>query len=64
MDLSHPFPAAERLCRAKTQDFRRILVSLSGRCEDPNQGLSHRQPEALLPGGTLFEDREFVFAAR
>src|SRR4029077_15709253 len=61
MDLSHPFPAAERLCWAKTQDFRRILTQpYQAGAKVPIKGYHAASPKRFLQPMLSFEDREFV----
>ena len=61
MDLSHPFRAAERLCRAKTQDFRRILAQpYQAGAKVPIKGYHAAGAKRFFQPMLSFEDREFV----
>ena len=62
MDLSHPFRAAERLFRAKTQDFRRILAQpYQADAKIPIKGYHTASPKRFFQPMLSFEDREFVY---
>ena len=61
MDLSYPFCAAERLFRAKTQDFGRILTQpYQADAKIPIKGYYTASPKRFFQPTLSFEDREFV----
>ena len=61
MDLSYPFCAAERLSRAKTQDFGRILAQpYQADAKVPIKGYHTASPKRFFQPLLSFEDREFV----
>ena len=62
MDLSHPFCAAERLFRAKTQDFGRILAQpYQADAKIPIKGYYTASPKRFFQPMLSFEDRELVY---
>src|SRR3954465_15648600 len=61
MDLVHPLRAAERLCRTKTQDFRRIRAQpYPVGAKVPIKGYDTSSPKRILQPILPFENREFV----
>src|SRR6266850_5270085 len=62
MDLSYPFCAAERLSRAKTKDFGRILAQpYQADADVPIKGYYTASPKRFFQSMLPFEDREFVY---
>ena len=63
MNASHPFRAAERLPRTKTEDFRRIRAQLVSRPVRRSQSKVITPPARSASSSRMlsFEDREFMY---